>query len=154
MKVVFLDIDGVLSFDAVTIDIPSLKRLKRILDETGAKVVLSSAWRIFPDGRDQVKEALKSIGHDMLDCTPEDGPTRGAEINQWLREHPEVENFVIIDDDYFDMKDDPILAPKIVKTEFEDIRHDAFMRKEKPDKTLMGLTERHMKDALFILNRK
>ena len=54
MKVIFLDIDGVLNEDttptrtqscALFIDQEKLLRLKRIIDATQAKIVLSSTWR-------------------------------------------------------------------------------------------------------------
>ena len=54
MKVVFLDIDGVLNDDTtpsrtksrlIFVDREKLLRLKRIVAATGAKIVLSSTWR-------------------------------------------------------------------------------------------------------------
>ena len=59
MKVIFLDVDGVLNsdeyFDKIKnvnicgieseIDVEKIKLLKKAVDETGANVVLSSSWR-------------------------------------------------------------------------------------------------------------
>ena len=57
MKVIFLDIDGVLNSDEYIdraknsqgierhIDIDKVKLLKKAIDETGAKTVLTSSWR-------------------------------------------------------------------------------------------------------------
>ena len=59
MKIIFLDIDGVLNsdeyFDKIKnlningiendIDISKIILLKKSLDETGAKIVLTSSWR-------------------------------------------------------------------------------------------------------------
>ena len=54
MKVIFLDIDGVLNCGTTTeltktgdrfVENKFIERLKKIVDETGAKVVLSSDWR-------------------------------------------------------------------------------------------------------------
>lgn len=58
MKVIFLDIDGVLNSDQTpnprklpyVVDRKLLTRLKRVLKRTGAKVVLSSTWRYDPAG--------------------------------------------------------------------------------------------------------
>lgn len=58
MKVMFLDIDGVLNSDQTpnprklpyVVDRKLLTRLKRVLKRTGAKVVLSSTWRYDPAG--------------------------------------------------------------------------------------------------------
>lgn len=54
MKLIFLDIDGVLNYEGYErltrsgtrfVDPILIKRLKKIIDCTGAKVVLSSTWR-------------------------------------------------------------------------------------------------------------
>lgn len=48
-KVIFLDIDGVLNDEEHTsesyLDSMMVGRLKRIIDETGAEIILSSSWR-------------------------------------------------------------------------------------------------------------
>jgi len=140
MKVVFLDIDGVLN-DAVNIhslmdDKPTkehLDCLKAILDATGAKVVLSSTWRLFPDARNIVKNSLRNIGSDIFDKTKELPKGRGAEIKEWLSRHPEVCQFVILDDDIADIK--PYYPNNIVKTSF-----------------YTGLLPEHVEPAIKILN--
>ena len=56
MKVIFLDIDGVLNCDKTPnprkfpylVDKKLLTRFKRLLDRSKAKVVLSSSWRCDP----------------------------------------------------------------------------------------------------------
>ena len=46
MKVIFLDIDGVLNIDSDrTISVEKIKLLSTIIKQTGAEVVLSSSWR-------------------------------------------------------------------------------------------------------------
>jgi hypothetical protein len=63
MKVIFLDIDGVLNCDKTPnprkfpylVDKKLLTRFKRLLDRTKAKVVLSSSWRCDPVGLLAVK---------------------------------------------------------------------------------------------------
>lgn len=45
MKVLFLDIDGVLNTDHRHIDPALCVKVERVLDATGANIVLSSAWR-------------------------------------------------------------------------------------------------------------
>jgi HAD domain in Swiss Army Knife RNA repair proteins len=58
MKVIFLDIDGVLNYKKTpnprkfpyVVDKRLLVRFKRLLEKTGAKVVLSSTWRYDPAG--------------------------------------------------------------------------------------------------------
>ena len=105
MKVVFLDIDGVLN-DAFTTadlmdDLPKkehLDCLKAIIDATDAKIVLSSTWRLFPSARNDVKNALRNVGLEFIDKTKE-LRDRASEIQEWLSRHPEVEKFVILDDE-------------------------------------------------------
>lgn len=123
MKVVFLDIDGVLNYehfvrsnDGVSDNFNLMGRfewyismfnrncvmqLNRILRETGAKVVLSSSWRKMFDV-ETIQEFLEAKGFEgeLIDKTPNHGqrPCRGEEIQEWLEDHPEVEAFVVLDD--------------------------------------------------------
>jgi len=123
MKVLFLDIDGVLNKapdylvrfpDQRTpylINQKLLDRLKKVLEDTGAKVVLSSSWRVMQGGRDFVEEC----GIQILDITDNGPGKRGDQIKRWLDAHPEVETYAIIDDDS-DMLDEQL--PHFVLTEF------------------------------------
>ena len=61
IKVIFLDVDGVLNSDRTArrtqsgytfVDNRQMKNLKHIINMTGAKVVLSSDWRYDRDDRD------------------------------------------------------------------------------------------------------
>lgn len=101
MKTLFLDIDGVLNTHEGTLDDRMIGRLRRLLAETGALVVLSSSWKLRPDSRAFVKEKVC----DFIDVTPDIpinilDPTqrRGVEVDLWLRLHPEVERYAILDD--------------------------------------------------------
>jgi len=125
MKVIFLDIDGVLNHtqwyvsdrnpgnlngEEGDIDPLCAERINRICSETGAKIVISSDWRIsWPYCIDRIEKG--GIEHGLIiDKTPEhmwaehvtqdflDWTSRGAEIDDWLSHHPECENFVILDD--------------------------------------------------------
>lgn len=114
IKVIFLDVDGVLNSSHTTRKTASgytfvgnrqLKNLKHIVKETGAKVVLSSDWRY---GRDdpvynsdylELRHELQRYGIQFYGFTPElPSGHRGAEISKWLKAHEEVGNFVILDD--------------------------------------------------------
>src|SRR5436190_23171846 len=95
LKVIFLDIDGVLNCDATpnprkfpyVVDRKLLARLKKLLDRTGAKVVLTSTWRLDPIGL----LAARHWGVPFIDVTP-DFPKRMRrdEVRTWLRKHPKV----------------------------------------------------------------
>lgn len=103
MKVLFLDIDGVLNCsttpvnDMWPLDPYKVLLLHRILDQTGAYVVLSSAWRHSALGMGVVEDAI--VPHKLIDKTPSFATIRGEEIKAWLRKHPDVEQYAILDDD-------------------------------------------------------
>ena len=120
MKVLFLDVDGVLNnstsmgrgggcknFDPVSVD-----ALNRVLTTTGAQIVVSSTWRFMYDTR-EFNEMLKlaaihpvAIGATTKeDAKPGPGSVwiarpRGELISEWLREHPEVETYAVVDDSF------------------------------------------------------
>lgn len=176
MKVVFLDIDGVLNSEhfmltleeqheqrchpepprpkrATTctcfqldrqIDPAALARLNVLVSETGSQVVVSSSWRTIFD-LPTLQRILDGHGlrFQLLDATP-DGPndprkralfpetdmiSRGQEIDFWLRDHPEVECFVILDDS----GDMAMHKPWLVQTDF----HEGFLDEHVALATLM-----------------
>jgi hypothetical protein len=94
-------------------DLDSVKELKRILDETGAMLVISSNWREGKMG-DYFPELLKihdlrkylfgytpSLDYEFVRNFPEYKDfynTRSAEIVDYLRYHPDIKNWVAVDD--------------------------------------------------------
>lgn len=162
MKVIFLDVDGVLNseddlmiyrekngitgcilYDEVE-DRP-LKLLKELVDKSGAKIVLSSTWRY---GHARMKDKdifggtlykkivdrLKEYDMEIYDVTPRlFGKKRGDEIRDWLQHSTEkIERFVILDDDA-DMCE--FVETNLVKTTYK-----------------TGLTQEHVDKALEILH--
>lgn len=112
MKVIFLDIDGVLNtpktirrFGFDFIDDILVALVARICRETGAKIVLSSSWRTAEKDLNLARLVLERHNLEIHDCTPvikreliEGGwVRRHEEIRAWLEEK-EVERFAIIDD--------------------------------------------------------
>ncbi len=121
-KIIFLDIDGVLNnlnhFKKInmgkasytSVDKNCVKYLNYILDED-TQVVISSTWRLGDDSvYDICKKSLSDagfIGNIHKDWRTkwlfkEDGIIplpRGNEILEWLSRHPEITNFVCLDDD-------------------------------------------------------
>lgn len=107
MKVIFLDVDGVLNsagllyhygFDYLDEDMVSL--FCRVVKETGAEVVLSSSWRLNGRSRSIVSEALAVHDVEIVGTTPRlRGEPRYREISEWLSDHPDVERYAILDDD-------------------------------------------------------
>ena len=116
MKIIFLDIDGVLNCDKTrnprkfpyVVDPTLLARLKRLLKATGAKVVLSSSWRCDPVGL----LAARHWGVPFVDVCPDKPKSaRGQEMLEWLSQHPKVTRFVIIDDEDDGLDDLPLFQP-------------------------------------------
>lgn len=108
MKVIFLDVDGVLNnndYSMGKIQENKVKLLKQIVDSTGASLVLSSDWRNWWDKPDEdfrlLIELLSKYDMGLLSKTPiTKHGYRGAEIHQWLNEWEgeTIERFVILDD--------------------------------------------------------
>lgn len=110
MKVLFLDIDGVMT----TVGAPLSKHYKGLallekpvcllldlLRETDAKIVLSSDWRRYKSNQYLCDTYLKPYGLETFyyDKTGNEvEASRGIEIQKWLAQHPEVSSFVILDD--------------------------------------------------------
>ena len=104
MKVIFLDFDGVIRDihdSCILVNPKFVFYLKKVIDETGALVVVSSSHR---DDACFI-EPLEELGISIYDYTPllPKEPLeirREAEISLYLECHKEVEQFVIIEDDY------------------------------------------------------
>lgn len=106
MKVIFLDIDGVLSGkeyqltateEPPLIDKSRLPILKEIIDKSGAAVVLSSTWKTAWEPGCPFDLVFKEAGIVISDVTPRFGLKRN-DITAWLNRHPDTESFVILDD--------------------------------------------------------
>jgi len=112
--VIFLDIDEVLWFtrvkmalpDADGIDPVSAGMLRRICDDTGAKLVVTSTWRSSADRcramfdtHGLTKHLWSPIGDPVDDWRVEDqNASRTLAIRNWLADHPNVTIWAIFDD--------------------------------------------------------
>ena len=145
MKVVFLDIDGVLN-DGFTMlrtgkDFPTrdhLDCLRAIVDATDAQIVLSSSWRYHKSDFNDAKNALRNVGLVIMDKTKELPRGRGAEINEWLSRHSDIESYVILDD-----HDDEYT--NFLPEQYEHLVLTTFCE---------GLLPKHVSAAIEILNGK
>lgn len=136
MKIVFLDIDGVLNNEEDIVYLHeinggwenkdfkkirneeafgsgtpfskrNLNNLKYLIEETNAKIILTSTWRGSKESTDCFLKALDSIGikDKYIGKTKmkywDSNWGRGREITEWLEENKdkEVETYIIIDDD-------------------------------------------------------
>lgn len=110
MKIIFLDVDGVLHpasaggilkrDGAGHFQENAMNVLAKIQKSTNAAIVLSSAWRAMPGGVKVVNKALQKYDiPKLLDCTPIQGNSRVAQIWTWLAQHrDDVDGYVCLDD--------------------------------------------------------
>jgi hypothetical protein len=105
MRVIFLDIDGVLApirqWDRYgDLDPACIEVLNEIVARGGADVVVSSTWR-YGKTAAELQEMLHAAGFvgRVVGATPtgKPGGSRGDEIAAWLAANP-VSGYVIIDD--------------------------------------------------------
>lgn len=157
MKIIFLDIDGVLNSRAyerrrnwdeqTDIDETRLPLIKEIVDATNAKIVLSSTWRQHWDkdlhNCDEdglyINKTFAKFGLSIFDKTPDLGfsALRRDEISKWLEDtDKKIASFVIIDDYRYGWGD---LLEHFVKTE--------------PNFRL-GIEKEHVWKAIDILNKE
>jgi hypothetical protein len=110
MKLLFLDVDGVLnnlevlsaSRGSDPLGESHLKLLKILVAVTGCDIVLSSTWRLFPESMDILKIAFEEHGIPVwIDTTPELRTGRRAdEILKWIESNVTVPAVAVgIDDD-------------------------------------------------------
>lgn len=136
MKILFLDIDGVLNSASVlhqkgrgdAICEKMVARVNQIIEATGCKIVISSTWRLLHK-IDQLKQILITYGllDVIIDYTPhfEYQRIRGDEIQAWLDKNP-VNKFVILDDNS-DMGDD--LINRLVQTTWQNGLEDSHVKR-------------------------
>lgn len=121
MKIIFLDIDGVcnseqwyrsdeyylnLSKDP-DLDPHIIERLNQFTNDTGVKLVISSSWKY----DSYCLERLTRAGlNNIVDSTPNlifsvpyDEFCKGIEIRSYLDSHPEIERYLILDDEIDDI---------------------------------------------------
>ena len=152
MKVIFLDIDGVLNCSTsksgcgyyTGIDHDKLARLKYIVECTGAKIVLCSSWKeqwfrqplkdLQDESANYLDRKFRRERLTIMDKTEDHVDDRGAGILKW-KEKLCIESFVILDDELFDYEETGLI-PYLVKTDYEN----------------GGLQDIHAEQAIAILN--
>ena len=147
MKIIFLDIDGVLTTPDSCWGLikDKLALIGQIVFSTEAKIVITSSWAVGCKTAEEFIE--KTFSKDMrdslfvksiIDVTEQAeywDDTRGKQIERWLGKHEdEVENYVIIDDD----------------ADFLDEQLFSFVQTD----TFEGITEREVKLAIKLLKKQ
>lgn len=123
MKIIFLDIDGVLNTDRsiknrvnndqIDFEEEALINLMNVINQTDAYIVISSTWRIHKADNgflwSELIRNLKSVNIEdrIIDITPVLDTNlrtqiRWQEIKKWLDDNKEkqISKFVIIDDEW------------------------------------------------------
>ena len=173
MKVIFLYIEGVLNtketYERIRrqkgysimidteIDEFRLGYLREIINQTDAKIVLSSSFRYFftRENSKIVPTTLKAkriydkffkYGIEIYDTTPTTMESREEQIKEWLSNRDDIESFVIIDDDStsFDELYNNLIHTSRIRTSYL----LSFMKES------TGLSEEHIDIAVKMLNIK
>jgi hypothetical protein len=172
-RVIFLDVDGVLTTSRclledyededdsllflqnllphrreehmVPLEISMIQNLKYVIEQTNARIVLSSTWRESDEMKEYLLKGLESQGippEAIIGETPFLGclEGRGAEIRLWLCENL-CENFVILDDDHLLSFQSHGLDHRLVQTKIRD-----------DDRAKEGLTREWCQLAISILS--
>ena len=155
MKVIFLDVDGVLnSADSddtfregiIGLDYSGIKLIKEIVDATDAEIILISTWKLawYKDNKSRqdsvaayLDKRLAEEGLVIMDKTGGYMADRGHGIIEWLSEHP-TDSWIVLDDEIFDDYEECGIMPYLVKTDFYD----------------GGLKESHVEMAIKMLNKE
>ena len=158
MKVIFLDIDGVLNSEEFLknnqnemIDRNNVSILKKVIDKTEAVIVMSSAWRFWFDDNMMPKDGYSQCLYDVLcefdislfgktpDFSTEEIRTqktfshvKAKEIIAWLSEHGPIDKYVVLDD--LDLKNEEINS-HLVRTNVK-----------------VGITENDIKRVINMIN--
>ena len=118
MKVIFLDIDGVLNYrtckarcpncqSLIGIEDSRVERLAKIVEATNAELVLTSTWKLnWINKEDEqgiyLAKQLARYRLHIIDSTKDDGWNRWSGIKDYLDKHSEcIESYVILDDEIF-----------------------------------------------------
>lgn len=142
MKVIFLDFDGVINnwYSSDKVDYDNVLGLLKIIESTGAKVVATTSNKASFQayGIEYVKtnyfqyiKLLKEYGIEIFDVTPYMKQNREVEIMAYLESHPEIDQFLILDDNTICMSL---------------LEHQVFLDLD------MGIRDEHIEPSINILN--
>lgn len=122
MKVIFLDVDGVLNSNRTlycddSIELDLVENLATIVRATDARIVLTSTWRLVPEALRVLMDTFMKFNLAISSYTSE-LCNRTEEILCWLKTHQDfqVNKFVILDDEDKDIKN--WFPDELVKTDF------------------------------------
>ena len=115
-RVVFLDYDGVVNRkmwtaldgkwvcrygypeDGRVNDAQAVQWVSELCERFGYDVVVTSTWRKYPEWEECLRAGGLREGIRILGATALPAKDRGAEISEYLSEHPEIETYLVLDD--------------------------------------------------------
>lgn len=136
MRVIFLDIDGVLNSEEWDRYVQSftygarfnscyllsqemILRLQNVVFQTNAEIVLTSSWRTNERAMCALTRQLSLYHLSIRDSTLYSTyNTRADDINEWLRSHSNIHSYAIVDDYDDGFTQDDILAAHFVQTTY------------------------------------
>ncbi len=145
MKIIFLDFDGVMDTveychflesmgmpicdrQGTIFDSHSVFNLKRIIDATGAVVVITSDWKYLMSYKDIIEMwEERDLPGCVIDVTP-NCKKRGDEIDVWLSECKEECQYVIIDDMWAENFNEHQVSHLVVTNPYYGIEDDTAER--------------------------
>ena len=174
MKIIYLDIDGVLNCETTTVSVgiymgiedEKMRLLAKIVQETDALIVLTSTWKDFwyrEDNKKELQDALanhldaklNACGLSVFDKIVDQIFHRSAGILQWNSEN-KPESFVILDDNLFDYREAG-LEDHLIRTDLsvgltqKDAERAILILKEIPTK---DPAEKHYSRAVELVKEK
>lgn len=73
--------------------------LRSLVKQSGARIVLSSSWRLYNDLAElRLLFALFDMGEYLIDKTKDHNFQRAQEIQEYLDQHKDITSFLILDD--------------------------------------------------------
>ena len=109
------DLDSLANHKMLDIDMNKLKLLKEIVDECDLSVVITSSWKrltVYP----LVEKRLIELGIPVVGVTIDNMDNRGHGIKNYIKKY-NIKEYIILDDDIFYDYDEEILK-RLVKTSF------------------------------------
>ena len=115
MNVLFLDYDGVVNTiiwnengtkagynhhnDGKVNNFQAVQWVSEFCQKYDYKIVVTSTWRIWENYADCLRNGGLRPDVEILGCTGKSTLGRGAEIKDYLNEHPEITQYIVADDE-------------------------------------------------------
>ena len=127
--VIFLDIDGVLNTKTTVQRTPNnytgiddarvVILANAIKKYGGGDIILSSNWKVLKEANEDYLYLIEKLAKQNLMIagkTEDINRARGAGVLAYLNEHPEIEEYIILDDNKFDFRDYKKLWERLLLT--------------------------------------